>query len=97
MARSTPTFRSLTAPQLTGGGERTPMVLAVGMGAFLLVAAWFTWSPVALGLGMAVLVICPPLIRRMANRDPMAVAVGTRFISYKKYYPARTPVSPWKG
>jgi type IV secretory pathway TrbD component len=73
------------------------MVLTAGLAACLGVIAWFTWSVLALVAGIFVMASCVPLLRKLANRDPMMVAVSTRFISYKKYYPARTPVSPWKG
>jgi type IV secretory pathway TrbD component len=97
MARSTPTFRSLTAPLLTGGGERTPMVLNNGLAAVLFITAYYTWNLIALAACLAVFLGGTAFLRRMANRDPMMVAVSTRFIAYRKYYPARTPVRPWRG
>lgn len=73
------------------------MVLTVGVAACLGVVAWFTWNLVALALGFFVMASAVPLIRKMANRDPQMVDVSQRFVTYKKFYPARTPVSPWKG
>lgn len=94
--RATPTFKSLTLPVLTGGAERVPMVLTGGVCASLAVGAWFTWSLVSAALSLAIMLCVWPLLRRMATKDPMMVTVCTRFIAYKRYYPARTPASPWR-
>lgn len=92
--RSTPTFSSVTQPIQLAGGERGPVVLTIGFGAMLGVTAWFTWNPIpavgclfTLGYGLY-------FWRSLAKRDPLMVQVAMRYWSYRRFYPAKSPVRP---
>jgi type IV secretory pathway TrbD component len=86
--RSTPTFQVLTQPVLLAGCEREPAVVLFGGMLICFAMAWFTWSLIALGVGIVLAMFGFPALRWMAARDTQMMRILSRFVTYRRHYPA---------
>lgn len=88
MARKTPTYQCLSKPILLGGCERTPVILLIGGAILCFVAAWFSWSILAVCAGLLLTLVGYPVLQRLAKRDPLMVEIAFRYFAYHRHYSA---------
>jgi type IV secretory pathway TrbD component len=86
--RHTPTFQVLTQPILLAGCEREPAVVLFGGMMICFAIAWFTWSVLALGVGVFLAMFGFPALRWMASCDVLLMKILARFVTYRRHYPA---------
>jgi type IV secretory pathway TrbD component len=77
-----------------GGCERTPAILVVGAAIMCGVLAWFSWSLLAAGAGIALAVVGYPVLQRLAKRDPRMVEIAFRYFAYQRHYSAYPVARP---
>jgi type IV secretory pathway TrbD component len=94
MLTPAPIYQSLTRPLQVAGTERTYGILVIGTTALLGVLGWYFHSIVCGVVAVAVYSAGMLFLRRVAKKDPHAIAAAQRFYAYKRFYPARSAPLP---
>jgi len=85
--------RSLTRPRLVMGGERNMVALTLALGVYFMIPVKPVWSYL---LGLTILVVGLPIIRKMAKTDPLLRQVWSAYVMRPGYLAPTRPVGSKK-